>query len=110
MSDSSNIVPIISQLKTRDVDELAEFLPGWEQNYVQLKRGAFEMEINMIEIGDFQVIKQSVNGSILARGNSPSGTLTLAIPILNKGETLCGGKILSKDYCFAGNYNGYLDA
>ncbi len=106
---TSNIVPIISQLKTKDVDELADFLPGWEQNYVQLKRGAFDMEINMIEIGDFQVIEQSVNGSIFAQGNSPSGTLSLAIPVLNKGETLCGGKILSKDCYFTGNYTGYLD-
>ena len=109
MADSSNTVPIIFRLKTRDVDELAEFASGWDQDFVQLKRGAFDMEINMIQIGDFQVIEQSVNGSVLGRGNSHSGTFSLAIPVFNKGETLCGGNILSEDCCFTGNYTGNLD-
>ncbi len=109
MDSLSNIPAIISQLKTRDVDELAEFALDWDQDYVQLKRGVFDMEINMIKIGNFQVIEQCVNGSILARGNSPSETFALAIPVLNKGETVCGGNILSEDYCFTGNYTGNLD-
>lgn len=109
MAASSNIVPIISQLKTKDVDELAEFASGWDQDFVQLKRGTFEMEINIIQIGDFQFIEQSVNGSILIRGNSPAKTCVLAIPVLKKGETLHGGNIFSENCYLRGNHTGYLD-
>lgn len=105
----SNIFPIISHLKTQDVDELAELASGWDQDFVQLKRGTFGFEINVIQIGDFQFIEQFTHGSILIRGQSPAKTLVLAIPVLNKGETLYGGNVVSENCYLRGNYSGYLD-
>ena len=102
-------VPIITRLKTHDADELAEFTRGWDEEYIQLKKGTFEMEICVIEIGAFQFIEQFSGVPILYRGKSPTATFVLAIPVLNIGETLYGGNILNENHCMTGNFAGYLD-
>ena len=108
---STNDVPIITRLKTYDADELAGFASaqGWNEKYIQLKKGVFGMEMNIVEIGDFQFIEQFSSVPILYRGSSPTATFALTIAVLNIGETLYGGNIVSEDCCLTGNFNGYLD-
>ena len=99
----------ITHLKTYDADDLARFAQGWDQEYIQLKKGVFEMESKIIHIAGFQLIEQFSSVPILYRGKSPTKTFLLVIPILNQGETFYGGKCLSENCCFTGNFNGYLD-
>ena len=105
----SRDIPIIAQLKTNDADELSEFLHGWNQDYIQLRKGNFGMEVTTIEIGSFQFIDQFSSVSILYRGSSPSATFALGIPAFNLGEILYGGNIVSENSCITGNFDGYLD-
>ena len=104
-----NHVPIITHLKTPDCDELAELARGWDEEYIQLKKGVFEMELNLIQIGSFQFIEQFSKVPILYRGKTPQATFALAIPVLNPGKSLYGGNILQKDCCLLGSETGYLD-
>ena len=104
-----NLVPIITYFKASDCDELAEFFPGWDEEYIQLQKGVFEMELNLIQIGSFQFIEQFSKVPILYRGNTPQATFALAIPVLNRGKSLYGGNILQKDCCVIGSETGYLD-
>ena len=102
-------IPIIAHFKTSDCDELAELSPGWDEEYIQLKKGMFEMELNLIQIGSFQFIEQFSEVPILYRGNTPKATFALAIPVLNRGKSLYGGNILTEDCCVIGTETGYLD-
>ena len=106
---SSKNVPIITQLKTNDLDELAEFIRGWDQEYIQLKKGIFEWETCIIQIGDFQFSEEYYGVPALFRGNSPPETCGIAIPKVYEGKALYGGNVISKDCCIMGNFAGYLD-
>ena len=106
---SSKDIPIITQLKTNDGDELMEFIRGWDQECIQLAKGKFEWETCIIKIGDFQFSEEFYGSPALFRGSTPSGTFGIAIPKVVLGETLYGGNIISKDYCVTGNCDRYLD-
>ncbi len=87
---STSNVPIITRLKTQDIDELAEWARGWEQEHTQLQKGAFEWESCIIEIDGFQFIEELYGSLILCRGKTPPETFALGIPQLHGGESLYG--------------------
>ena len=102
-------VPRISQLKTNDPDELAEFVRGWDQEHIQLTKGTFEWETCIIEIDGFQFSEEFYAAPALFRGSTPPETFSIGIPKLYLGEFLYGGNIISKDCCLTGNFRQYLD-
>lgn len=111
MKDDSSTkdVPIITNLRTNDVDELAEFFRGWNQEYIQLKKGIFEWETTIIQIGEFQFMEEFYGASALVRGSTPPETFTIAIPKIYESENLYGGNPLIPGCYITGNCNGYLD-
>ena len=111
MQDDSSTkdVPIITQLKTNDADELAEFVRGWDQEHIQLTKGTFEWETCIIEIDGFQFSEEFYGAPALFRGSTPPETFSIGIPKLYLGEFLYGGNIVSKDCCLTGNFRQYLD-
>ncbi|MGK7893697.1 MAG: hypothetical protein AB4372_08745, partial [Xenococcus sp. (in: cyanobacteria)] len=104
-------VPIVTQLKTNDTDELAEFVPGWDQEHIQLTKGIFEWETCIIEIGGFQFSEEFYGAPALFRGSAPPETFVIGIPkrCLAEFEFLYGGNIVTKDCCLTGNFRQYLD-
>ncbi len=106
-----NNVPIITRLNTQDADELEDLAQehGWDEEYLQLKKGKFDMEICLIQVGDWQFIEQSCAAPILYRGSSPKKTLIISIPTLNREEIFCGGNTLKEGYSIIGNFAGYPD-
>ena len=106
---STSNVPIITRLKTQDIDELAEWARGWEQEHTQLQKGAFEWESCIIEIDGFQFIEELYGALILCRGKTPPETFVLGIPQLHGGESLYGGNTISENCCLEGNSDRYLD-
>ena len=91
---SSKNFPIVTQLKTNDADELLEFIRGWDQEYIQLKKGKFEWETCIIQIGDFQFSEEFYGAPVLFRGTAPSGSFAIGIPKACVGESLYGGNII----------------
>ncbi|MDJ0679912.1 MAG: helix-turn-helix domain-containing protein [Xenococcaceae cyanobacterium MO_167.B52] len=106
---STKDVPIITNLRTNDVEELAEFVRGWNQEHIQLKKGAFEWKITIIQIGEFQFIEEFYGAPALLRGSTPPGTFTIAIPQIYESENLYGGNSLIPGCYITGNCDGYLD-
>ncbi|MGK7947574.1 MAG: hypothetical protein AB4368_01885 [Xenococcaceae cyanobacterium] len=106
---STKDVPIITHLKTNDVDELAEISKGWDEEFVQLKKGLFDWYTTIIQIGNFQFIEVSYGSPVLLRGSAPSGTFTLGIPKVLVGENLYGGHLISQRQSIAATCNGHLD-
>ena len=106
---SSKNIPLITQFKTNDADELLEFIRGWDQEGIQLKKGKFEWGTYIIQIGDFQFSEEFYGAPALFRGSTPPGTFGIGIPKVSLGETLYGGNIISKDCCITGNFDRYLD-
>ena len=106
---STNDVPIITHLRTNDADELAEFAQGWNQEYLQLKKGTFEWETRIIQIHGFQFIEEFYGAPALLRGSTPPETFAIGIPQVYGAESLYGGNIISEDCCLIGNFAGYLD-
>ena len=102
-------VPIITHLRANDIDELAEFAQGWDQEYLQLKKGRFEWSTIIIQIDGFQFIEEFYGAPALLRGNTPAETFAIAIPQVYGGESLYGGNIISEGCCLIGNFAGYLD-
>ncbi|MGK7893113.1 MAG: helix-turn-helix domain-containing protein [Xenococcus sp. (in: cyanobacteria)] len=102
-------VPIITQLKTNDADELAEFVRGWDQEHIQLTKGTFEWETCIIEIDGFQFSEEFYGAPALLRGSSPPGTFVIGIPKRCLAKFLYGGNMTSKDCCLTGNFHQYLD-
>ncbi|MGK7923695.1 MAG: hypothetical protein AB4290_00325, partial [Spirulina sp.] len=70
----------IIRLKTSDVDELCEVMRGWNQEYIQLQRGRCEWEITFIQIGEFQIFDEYLEGNVLNRGNISSENFAVSIP------------------------------
>ena len=106
---STNDVPIITHLRTKDADELAEFAQGWNQEYIQLKKGAFEWDTRIIQIDGFQFIEEFYGAPTLLRGNTPAETFAIGIPQVYGEESLYGGNNISENCCLIGNFAGYLD-
>ena len=99
----------ITHLRTNDVDEVAEFAQGWDQEYLQLKKGRFEWQTRIIQIDGFQFMEEFCGAPALLRGSTPPETFAIGIPQVYGGESLYGGNIISEDCCLIGNFAGYLD-
>ena len=106
---SSKNVSLVARLTTNDLDELLEFIRGWDQEYIKLKNGNFEWETCIVQIGDFQFSEEFYGAPVLFRGSTPPGTFGIAIPKVGFGETLYGGNIIGNDCCITGNFDRYLD-
>ncbi len=101
--------PKITHLRTNDADEVAEFAQGWDQEYLQLKKGRFEWATRIIQIDGFQFMEEFYGAPALLRGSTPPETFAIGIPQVYGGESLYGGNIISEDCCLIGNFAGYLD-
>ena len=107
--NSTKDVPLITHLKTNDVDEIVIFARGWDQEYTQLKKGPFDWYLTLIQIGNFQFYEVFCGSPLLLRGSTPSGTFTLGIPKVLVGENLYGGHLISQRQSIAANCDGHLD-
>lgn len=81
----------VQHLQTRDVDEQAALLRGWNQTYNQMSPGAFSGSFLEADLGALQLFREVTSNSLHQTGQLPDGTLALGIPIGMKGNaTFCG--------------------
>ena len=97
--------PTILSLKTNDLDEMSEFIRGWDHEYVQLKRGKYSWKIDILQIGEFQIFEQVVGAKTLAKGLVPTGTCTVAVfPDSLPGAARFLGREVTTHAVVTGNY------
>jgi len=87
-----------------DAQEQAGALQGWNQNYWQLSRGAFEGHVRALDVDDAYVFLESANRNLLQRGALATGALGVAVPLHLAGEArFCGRPCsLNQLYVYSG--------
>lgn len=101
-SQSENDSLITTRLKTNDCDELCEIMRGWDQEYIQLKKGRFEWEITFIQIGELQIFEESYEAPLLTRGLVSPGNFAIAIPEVVLGNNFNLGQSIPHNCCLHG--------
>ncbi len=97
--------PIILNLETNDSDEMAEFIRGWDHEYVQLQRGKFSWKIDIIQIGEFQIYEEILGGRTLNQGLVPPGTCVVAFfPNSSPNDGKFLGQEIAANVIVTGNY------
>ena len=99
--------PLITRFKTSESNELPEIPSGWDQNYIQLKRGRFEWEITLIQLQQIQIFEAAYEGAILDRGGIQSGSCAIRIPqnLSDGGFSL--GQAIPPNACLIGREYEY---
>ncbi|PXW98176.1 AraC family transcriptional regulator [Sphaerotilus hippei] len=77
---------------TRDVDEQAALLSGWNQSYAQLSAGPFEGRIEEAWLDGVHLFIESTSRRLMQRGELAPGRLALGLPLaLGEGQAVfCG--------------------
>ncbi|WP_462382530.1 helix-turn-helix domain-containing protein [Pseudomonas sp. Marseille-QA0892] len=86
---SQAVVAERSQLKgspiqyrcTRDIEEHAQALKGWQLRYDQLSPGIFSGELIHMELGGMQLIRDRSNQAMTKKGQSWDGAITFSMPL-----------------------------
>jgi AraC family transcriptional regulator, ethanolamine operon transcriptional activator len=83
--------PTLRTFQTRDIDEQAALLDGWNQTYNQLSGGAFSGELCEAALGHVYVFREKTNQSLHQVGALPDGLVAIGIPLSIPGSAkFCG--------------------
>ena len=82
---------------TRDSDEHAEALKGWDQVYDQLSPGNFEGKVVDLRFKGLQIFRETTNRSVSQSGSSWNGCFVVGIPVGMKGTGLFARQVLTHD-------------
>ncbi len=82
---------------TRDSDEHAESLQGWDQTYDQLSPGNFEGRVVDIRFKGLQIFRETTNRAVAQSGISWDGCFVVGIPVAMKGSCLFSRQVLTRD-------------
>jgi AraC family ethanolamine operon transcriptional activator len=97
--DAGNKLSTGLYVRSRDVEEQASYLAGWDQHYVQLSPGQFDGSLIQTWFGDIQFIREKTNRSIHETGRSWPDSRTLCVPLAMSGETWFRGMHWLPDTC-----------
>jgi hypothetical protein len=86
--------PLSFSLRTRDFDELAQGIPGWDAQFSQISPGAFHGEFDFLQLRDMNFCRIMGNHEILARGAHRPGTFAFGVPLLQQRTTILSGRPL----------------
>lgn len=76
---------------TRDVDEQAALLRGWDQNYCQLSSGKFAGSITEVRLPGMHLFLEETLGELYQIGKLPDGLGAFGVPLkLNGPASFCG--------------------
>jgi AraC family transcriptional regulator, ethanolamine operon transcriptional activator len=98
----------LRRFETRDIDEQAALLHGWNQTYNQLSGGAFSGELIEAQLGRIYVFREKTSQSLHQVGALPPGAIAIGTPLSIPGSAkfcgqLCDGR---QAHLFSGS-NGF---
>lgn len=77
--------------RTRDIDEQAALLRGWNQTYDQISAGAFNGSFEEAYLDGIQLFREVTSTSLHQMGMLSAGTVAVGIPLALRGNaTFCG--------------------
>jgi hypothetical protein len=88
--------PVAFSLRTKDFDELAQGIPGWDAVFSQVGPGSFRGEFDFLRLGAMNFCRISGNCEILARGAHRPGTFGFGVPTLQQRTTVVSGRPLQE--------------
>jgi AraC family ethanolamine operon transcriptional activator len=76
---------------TRDIDEQAALLRGWNQTYEQISTGPFEGSFLEVDCAGLLLFREITSNALHQIGALPAGTIAVGVPIALRGNaTFCG--------------------
>lgn len=77
--------------ETRDIDEQAALLRGWNQSYDQISAGPFEGALIDIQLDGVQLFREVTSNALHQTGALKAGTVAVGVPLALRGNaTFCG--------------------
>lgn len=81
----------LRSFRTRDIDEQAALLHGWNQTYNQLSGGAFHGELCEAELGGLYLFREWTSNSLYQIGELPRDQIAVGVPLSLPGSArFCG--------------------
>ncbi|MEG3436329.1 helix-turn-helix domain-containing protein [Pannus brasiliensis CCIBt3594] len=92
--------PRMETISVHDIDELAERMKafGWNMLHRQIEGGAFAGELIVAQLAGMQFARMTYNRGIRSRGDSPAGTIAIAVPLSVPRSLHWHGYNLSPDH------------
>ena len=87
----------VSEHQSRDVDDQAKALEGWQQSYEQLGCGRFEGSAWLLEMEDGMLLRESTNRPLREQIVPPSQHVVLALPLAVADGSVFAGRPLHRD-------------
>lgn len=82
---------VLRTVQTRDIDEQAALLHGWNQTYNQLSGGSFTGELSEAELGGLYVFREKTSRSLHQVGELPPDRVAIGVPLAISGAAkFCG--------------------
>jgi AraC family transcriptional regulator, ethanolamine operon transcriptional activator len=83
--------PAFHAARTRDIDEQAALLRGWNQTYDQISPGPFSGSLEEAHLQGIELFREVTSTSLHQTGALPPGTIAVGIPLTLRGNaTFCG--------------------
>jgi len=83
--------PALQRFLTRDIDEHARNMHGWQFRYDQVSAGAFEGELVAFRSDWMQLARDRSNQAMIKSGMAWKGAITFSIPLSADGPVYCSG-------------------
>ncbi|TDM05903.1 MAG: AraC family transcriptional regulator [Ideonella sp. MAG2] len=82
---------------SRDVDDQAQALDGWQQRYEQLSAGRFEGHAWQLVMNEGTLLREHTNRHLREQITPPPGHLVLAVPLAVMPGSTFGGRPLDRE-------------
>lgn len=90
-------------IETQDIDQLAESMSGWSQEYDQIQPGQFQGKLTELWIGDVQICRETTRSGLIERGSVRDDALYAVVPLGSNGEGSINGEVLGDSDVFCGS-------
>ncbi|WP_396269194.1 helix-turn-helix domain-containing protein [Ideonella sp.] len=87
----------IVEHQSRDVDDQAQALDGWQQRYEQLSAGRFEGHAWQLVMNEGTLLREHTNRHLREQITPPPGHLVLAVPLAVMPGSTFGGRPLDRE-------------
>lgn len=77
---------LVMSISSHDIDELSQAVRFWDHEYQRLQPGLFTGELQQIHIGGIQLLRAAWSQALLARGQSPPGTIAFGVHLSVQGK------------------------
>lgn len=87
----SDLITYCRRVRSRDIDEHAAQVSGWQLTYDQMSAGLFHGEMTEFSLDWMQVMRDRTNQALIKKGSARPGTIAFSIPLSYTGNFYCAG-------------------